>query len=200
MLSAPVRANASYTRGGRQVLEPNRQAMLQRLRGAHGVEEVLVIHDDFLNTSLKEAMLTSPLLVKVLLCRCLPKEGGGSVGSLILRADGQSVSKLLKLCQMFKEYLEVGQARAVAAVGERGRGRGRRSRGGLQSVGCAQPACASSRPKQRPPTALFPFRRRIKWGALTGAGAVPLGASWCCLGCRCKWRRWASCSPTSPTT
>ena len=48
-----------------QVLEPNHRILIERLKAAEGVEQLLDLHEDFLNTSLKEGMLTSPQLLKV---------------------------------------------------------------------------------------------------------------------------------------
>jgi len=66
----------------KQVLEPNWQKMEERLREAKSLEAVLGVHDDFLDSCLKESMLTHPKLLKV-------------------------VSKILSLSELFCEYFEV---------------------------------------------------------------------------------------------
>lgn len=47
------------------MLEPNHRKLLDDVQKANGIDQLLEVHNDFLNTSLKEAMLTSPLLLKV---------------------------------------------------------------------------------------------------------------------------------------
>jgi hypothetical protein len=48
-----------------EVLEPNWHVLEDSLRKAASVDDVLVIHSDFLDTCLKECMLTHPALLKV---------------------------------------------------------------------------------------------------------------------------------------
>ncbi|KAL2913523.1 gamma tubulin complex Spc97/GCP2 subunit Alp4 [Polyrhizophydium stewartii] len=47
------------------VLEPNWFAMEKQLRKASTIDEILAVHDDFLDSCLKECMLTNPKLIRV---------------------------------------------------------------------------------------------------------------------------------------
>ncbi|EDQ88788.1 uncharacterized protein MONBRDRAFT_32608 [Monosiga brevicollis MX1] len=64
-----------------EVLEQNHRIFMEQLRTASSLDEMCHMHNDFLDSCLKECLLTAPALLK-------------------------SVSKLLKLCQLFRDYME----------------------------------------------------------------------------------------------
>lgn len=49
-----------------QVIEPNSRVLEEQMKSADTLETLLAHHENFLDSTLKEMMLTSPVLLKVL--------------------------------------------------------------------------------------------------------------------------------------
>lgn len=72
-----------------EVIEPNWHIMAQRLAGASTIDDVLGIHDGFLDTCLKECMLTNPSSLK-------------------------TISKLLSICTLFSNSMKRIASNAIS--------------------------------------------------------------------------------------
>lgn len=71
-----------------EVVEPNWQKLEKQLGEATAIDDVLRDHNDFLDTCIKECLLTNPVLIK-------------------------TISKILSVCEIFASYMKVRPSTSV---------------------------------------------------------------------------------------
>lgn len=76
-----------------EVIEPNWHEFLEKMKTVENVDEVLVVHHDFLDSCLKNCMLTDGTMLR-------------------------NCSKLFKVCLRFCDFIQVSREEAEAPSGE----------------------------------------------------------------------------------
>jgi gamma-tubulin complex component 2 len=99
-----------------EVLEPNWRSLEAKLEKVKTVDQLLRDHVDFLDTCLKECMLTSSKLLRVLRCSVLPAHTIGLTWSTGVLEDARHLSDV---CTVLGAFHQICQPRRCRAQGVR---------------------------------------------------------------------------------